>query len=183
MKQLLIALLLLGYFGSGVQAAEEEEKKYAGIFYSELNTNDGSVENKNYVIVVGANLKSGFGMEFFYSDTVDKDEVRSTALAADIRYSSQAWGLLGTYRVGSKFYGVAKAGYTFVDLTADIAGQGKETLDEDGFSYGVGFGIEVGEYGAIELNYLVLPEMEESDLDNHFGLENELTSIGYNWYF
>ncbi len=182
MKQLLIALLLLGYFGSGVQAAGEEEKKYAGIFYSEAESDFGN-ENKNYLLVVGANIKSGFGMEFFYSDTVDKDEARTTA--GDIRFSTQAWGLLGTYRVGSKFYGVAKVGYTFADLKVEVAGQDSATMEEDGFSYGVGFGIEVGEYGAIELNYLVLPEMEliVPGVNMFIGLENELTSIGYNWYF
>ena len=68
-------------------------------------------------------------------------------------------------------------------VKADIAGRSNESLDEDGLSYGVGAGFEVGKNGAIELNYLVLPEMEESLFDENVEFENELTSIGYNWHF
>ena len=182
MKQLLIALLVLGYFGFGVQAAEEVEQRYAGFFYGEVDTNEGDVENMNLGLVIGGRMESGPGIEFFYSDTVDKDEFSEDGFS-DVRYSTQAWGLLGTYKFGTKFYGVVKGGYTFVDLKADIAGRSNESLDEDGLSYGVGAGFEVGKNGAIELNYLVLPEMEESLFDENVEFENELTSIGYNWHF
>jgi hypothetical protein len=182
MKQLLIVLLLLGYFSSGAQAAEDTDRGYVGVFYGELDSGDGDVENKNLGFVLGGSMESGPGVEFFYSDTVDKDESKFTG-SADIRYSTQAWGLLGTYRIGTKYYARLKAGYTFIDVTGQVSGEGSEKFKEEGASYGIGFGIEVGNNGAVELNYLVLPDIELSSGDEFFDVENELISLGYNWYF
>jgi len=181
MKQLIIVLLLLGYFGSSAQAAEGD-RGYAGIFYSEVDSSDGGVENGNLGLVVGGSMKSGAGIEFFYSDTVDKDTFEATGFP-DIRYSTQVWGLLGTYRFGTTVYAMLKAGYTFVDVRADIAGEPNEKFDEDGLSYGVGFGVEVGKSGAVELNYLVLPDIELSSGSENFDVGSEQISLGYNWYF
>ena len=180
MKQILFVLLLLGYFGSGAQATDGD-RGYAGFFYSQVETGD-NVENGNLGLVIGGSMDSGPGIEFFYSDTVDKDTSKSTGLP-DVRFSSQVWGLLGTYRFGSEVYALLKAGYTFVDVRADIAGQPNEKLGEDGLSYGVGFGVEVGKNGAIELNYLVLPDIEESLGDQNVDVGSEQISLGYNWLF
>ena len=189
MKQLLIVLLLLGYFGSGVQAAEDDqrgyedgERGYVGVFYGQVDTSDGGVENGNLGLVIGGSLDSGPGVEFFYSDTVDKDEFQSDTFP-DIRYSTQVWGLLGTYRFGTKQYGLLKAGYTFIDVKGEVAGGTNEKFDEDGLSYGVGFGIEVGNSGAVELNYLVLPDIELSVGTDNLDTENEMYTLGYYWHF
>jgi len=182
MKQLLIVLLLLGYFSSGAQAAENGERGYVGVFYGEVDTNEGSIENRNLGIVVGGSLESGPGVELFYSDTVDKDEFEATGFP-DIRYSTQVWGLLGTYRFGTEFYAMLKAGYTFVDVKGEVAGAANEKFDEDGLSYGLAVGIEVGDNGAVELNYLVLPDIELSVGNENADVENEMMTLGYNWYF
>ena len=181
MKQLLIVLLLLGYFGSGAQATDAD-RGYAGVFYSLVDSSDGDIENGNLGLVVGGSMDSGPGVEFFYSDTIDKDTFESTGFP-DIRYSTQVWGLLGTYKFGTEFYALLKAGYTFVDVSADIAGEPNEKFSEDGLSYGVGFGIEVGKSGAVELNYLVLPDIELSLDDQNFEVGSEQISLGYNWLF
>ena len=182
MKQLLIVLLLLGYFSSGAQAAEGVEKGYVGVYYGEINSGDGDIKNKNLGLVIGGSMESGPGVEFFYTDTVDKDTTVSAGLP-DVRYSTQAWGLLGTYRVGSDFYALLKAGYTFIDVTSQTAGVGSQKFKEDGLSYGIGVGIEVGKSGAVELNYLVLPDIELASGNQFVDVENELISLGYNWYF
>ncbi len=185
MKQLLIALLLLGYFSSGAQAAKDPkdtERGYAGVFYGQIDTSDGDIKNKNLGLVAGGSLESGPGVEFFYSDTVDKDETKSAG-SPDVRYSTQVWGLLGTYRFGTQFYAILKGGYSFVDLTRQTSGSGSQKFKEDGLSYGVGFGIEVGKHGAVELNYLVLPDIELSSNNQFSDVENELISLGYNYHF
>lgn len=184
MKQLLIVLLLLGYFSSGAQAAEDskDEKGYFGIFYGELDSNDGGIKNKNFGLVAGGSMESGPGVEIFYSDTVDEDTT-VTAGAPDVRHSTQAWGLLGTYRFGSEYYALLKAGYAFIDVTSQTAGVGSTKFKEDGWSYGIGVGIEVGNNGAVELNYLVLPDLEITSGSQFADVENELISLGYNWYF
>ena len=68
-------------------------------------------------------------------------------------------------------------------MRADIAGEPNEKFAEDGLSYGVGFGIEVGKSGAVELNYLVLPDIELSLDDQNFDVGSEQISLGYNWLF
>jgi len=127
------------------------------------------------------NIKSGPGIEFFYSDTFDEDDVNTAV--GKIRYETQVWGLLGTYRVGDKVYGLVKAGYTFLDLNAKISGLTSEKWQEEGLSYGVGIGIKVGKNGTVELNYLVLPEVTDRILDLDVEFDNELYSLGYNWNF
>jgi opacity protein-like surface antigen len=187
MKRLLIVFLLLGYFSSGAYAAELGEQKYVGVFYGEVDTEvdsgagDADIENGNLGFVIGGQIESGPGIEFFYSDTIDEDETKTNL--GKIRYDSQVWGLLGTYRFGDKYYALLKAGYTFIDLKAKLSGVPSEKLNEDGLSYGIGFGIEVGKNGAVELNYLVLPEVTDRILGLDVEFDNELTSLGYNWYF
>ena len=129
MKQLLIVLFLLGYFSSGAQAAKDGERGYVGVFYGQVDTSDGGGENGNLGLVIGGSLDSGPGVEFFYSDTVDKDEFQSDTFP-DIRYSTQVWGLLGTYRFGTKHYALLKAGYTFIDVKGEAAGVANEKFDE-----------------------------------------------------
>ena len=184
MKQLLIVLLILGYFSSSAQAQDPDnpDKGYFGVFYGVLDSGDDGIENKNLGIVLGGNLKSGPGVEFFYTNTVDKDEIKTTG-APDIRYETQAWGLMGTYRVGTKVYAKFKAGYTFVDLKGEFSGPGRQNFEEEGWAYGLGVGADVGNNGAIELNYLVLPDIEVSGGNEFFDIENELLSLGYHWYF
>ena len=182
MKQPLIILLLLGFFSSGGYASEHETRNYVGVFYGVVDSGDGDVENGNLGIVIGGNLESGPGIEFFYSETIDKDEFNSSTLP-DLKYSTQVWGLLGSYRIGGDFYGMLKVGYTFVELKADIAGGGSDKIDENGLTYGVAAGMQVGDNGAVELNYLVLPEFEESLNGDNVDYDNELISLGYNWYF
>jgi hypothetical protein len=187
MKQLLIVLLLLGYFSSGAQAQaakdpKDTDKGYIGVFYGEVDSSDGGIENRNLGLVAGGSMESGPGVEFFYSDTVDKD-TNVSAGSPDVRYSTQAWGFFGTYRFGSEYYALLKGGYAFIDVTRQTAGVGSQKFKEDGLSYGVGVGIEVGKNGAVELNYLVLPDIELSSNDQFLDVENELISLGYNWYF
>jgi len=181
MKRLLIVFLLLGYFSSGAYAEEQGEQKYVGVFYGVADSGDGDVKNGNLGMVIGGYVKSGLGVEFFYSDTFDEDDVDTDV--GKIRYETQVWGLLGSYRVGDKYYGQVKAGYTFLDLNAKISGLTSEKWKEEGLTYGVGFGIKVGKNGAVELNYLVLPEVTDriAGLDVEF--DNELYSLGYNWNF
>ena len=179
MKQLLVVLLLLGYFSSSAHATEHGEEKYVGVFYGQASTED--VDNGNLGLVVGGFLESGPGVEFFYSNTVDKDDFEDST-GRIFKYETQAWGLLGTYRFGGDLYAMLKAGYTFVDVKANQIGGSSNTFDEDGLSYGLGVGYRVGENGSVELNYLVLPEIEEIE-----GIlveaDTELLSLGYNWHF
>ncbi|MCP4766655.1 MAG: porin family protein [Gammaproteobacteria bacterium] len=181
MKRLLIVFLLLGYFSSGAYAVEPTEQKYAGVFYGIADSGDGGVKNGNLGLVIGGHVDSGIGIEFFYSDTIDGDD-ESTSLGK-IRYESQIWGLLGTYRFGDKYYGLIKAGYTFLDLEAKITGLTREKWKEEGLSYGIGFGVRVGKNSAVELNYLVLPDVTDRILGFDVEFDNELYGLGYNWFF
>lgn len=188
MKRLLIVFLLLGYFSSGAYAEEQAEQKYVGVFFGKANSNvdigigDADIENGNVGIVVGGHAESGLGFEFFYSNTVDQDD--DTLAAGKVRYDSQIWGFLGSYRISSgPVYGLAKAGYAFLDLQAKVSGLSQEKYKEEGLSYGVGAGIEVGGHGAIELNYLILPDINERIDGFDTEIETELITLGYNLYF
>ncbi len=183
MKQLVIVLLLLGYFSSGAQAKEGDEDgnlTYFGVSASQVETDD--IENNNFGIVLGGSSEAGPGAELFYSDTFDGERVKTTGFP-DVDYSTQVWGLLGTYRFGTEVYARLKFGYASVDVRADVAGSGTETFDEGGWSYGIGVGIEVGKSGAVELNYLVLPEIDLTIGDQFETVDSDLVSLSYNWYF
>ena len=182
MKRLLIVMLLLGYFSNGAYATEHEEHKYIGVYYAWVDINDGDVENGNLGLVLGGYMDSGIGVEFFYTDTIDEDEFDNPD-GNNIKYESQVWGLLGTYRFGQdKVYGLVKAGYVFIDLNARIVGGRSNRTDEDGLAYGIGGGVRVGKNGSVELNYLILPEIEDID-GIQVDAEQELISLGYNWHF
>ena len=187
MKRLLIVFLLLGYFSSGAYANEHGERMHFGVFYGKADSNvdigidDDDIENGNLGFVIGGHAESGMGFEFFYSDTVDQEE--NDTVLGKVRYDSQIWGLLGNYRIGDKFYALIEAGYTFIELRAKVSGFSAEKYKEDGLSYGIGFGIEVGKHGAVELKYLVLPDINERIVGFDVEIENELTTLGYNWYF
>ena len=193
MKRLLIVFLLLGYFSSGAYADErgepdeQGERNHVGVFYGKANSNvdiglgDDDIENGNLGIVFGGHSESGLGFELFYSNTVDQEE--SDSVDGKVRYDAQIWGLLGNYRVGNEFYGLVQVGYAFIDLRAKVSGFASEKVKEEGLSYGIGFGIEVGKHGAVELKYLVLPDIYERIGGFDTEIDNDLTTLGYNWYF
>jgi hypothetical protein len=183
MKQLLIVILLLGYFSSGAQAkegAEDGSLIYFGVSASQVESED--IDNYNYGIVIGGSIDKGPGAELFYSNTFDGERVETTGFP-DVDYSTQVFGLLGTYRFGTQIYTRLKLGYASVDVRADVAGSGTQDFDEAGWSYGIGVGIEVGKRGAVELNYLVLPDIDLTIGDQFETVDSDLISLGYNWYF
>ncbi|MCP4300378.1 MAG: porin family protein [Gammaproteobacteria bacterium] len=181
MKKLLIVFLLLGYFSPGAYAEEPGERKYAGVFYGIVDSGDGDVEAGNLGLVIGGYVKSGLGVELIFSDTINEDDKENNL--GKVRYKSQVWGLLGSYRFGDKVYGLVKAGYTFLDVSGRITGLSSEKWEEEGLSYGIGAGVKVGRSGTIELNYLVLPDVTDRILNTDVEFENELISLGYNWNF
>ena len=87
--------------------------------------------------------KSGFGLEF-EGTFVDMDEN-----SVDLEYESYA--LYGTFRTSGKYYAKLRAGYLEETLKSDT-----KKWDEEGFSGGILFGIELGDAFTVEAGYTVI---------------------------
>lgn len=87
--------------------------------------------------------KSGFGLEF-EGTFVDMDENN-----VDLEYESYA--LYGVYRTPGKYYAKLRAGYLEETLESD-----SKKWEEDGFSGGIAFGMELGDAFSIEAGYTVI---------------------------
>jgi len=87
--------------------------------------------------------KSGFGFEF-EGTFVDMD-----AGSEDAEYESYA--IYGTYRTSGEYYAKIRAGYLEETLESDT-----QKWEEDGFSGGIVFGLEVSDAFTIEAGYTVI---------------------------
>lgn len=87
--------------------------------------------------------KSGFGLEF-EGTFVDMDEN-----SIDLEYESYA--LYGTYRTPGKYYAKLRAGYLEETLKSNT-----KKWEEQGFSGGILFGIELADAFTIEAGYTVI---------------------------
>ncbi|MDX2321881.1 MAG: hypothetical protein QNK26_14945 [Moritella sp.] len=87
--------------------------------------------------------KSGFGFEF-EGTFVDMDKNNT-----DLEYESYA--IYGTYRTPGKYYARLRAGYLEETLKSNI-----NKWEEDGFSGGIQFGMELGDAFSIEAGYTVI---------------------------
>jgi hypothetical protein len=91
--------------------------------------------------------KSGFGLEF-EGTFADMDENN-----IDMEYESYA--IYGTFRTPGQYYAKLRAGYLEETLKSDT-----KKSEEDGFSGGIAFGIELSDAFTIEAGYTVI----EADL-------------------
>ncbi|WP_242065908.1 hypothetical protein [Moritella sp. F3] len=87
--------------------------------------------------------KSGFGLEF-EGTFVDMD-----AGNKDAEYESYA--IYAAYRTSGQYYAKLRAGYLEETLKTDT-----QKWEEDGFSGGIAFGIELGDAFTIEAGYTVI---------------------------
>ena len=87
--------------------------------------------------------KSGFGLEF-EGTFVDMDE-------NNIDFEYESYALYGAYRTPGKFYAKLRAGYLEETLKSNTS-----KLEDDGFSGGIAFGMELGDAFSIEAGYTVI---------------------------
>jgi len=87
--------------------------------------------------------KSGFGLEF-EGTFVDMDEN-----SLDLEYESYA--LYGTFRTSGKYYAKLRAGYLEETLKSNT-----KKWEEEGFSGGILFGIELGDAFTVEAGYTII---------------------------
>ena len=91
--------------------------------------------------------KSGFGLEF-EGTFVDMDE-------NNIDFEYESYAIYAAYRTPGKFYAKLRAGYLEETLKSNT-----RKWEDDGFSGGVLFGIELSDAFTIEAGYTVI----EADL-------------------
>ncbi|MCP4392445.1 MAG: outer membrane beta-barrel protein [Gammaproteobacteria bacterium] len=177
MKPVIYVIFLSALFA--VPAAHAEGN-YAGILYGQVKSEDIDTDNLGFTI--GTSADKGAGFEFFYAPTLNEDEISSGSLEADITIDT--YGLLAFYKTDDDVFGgylKFKGGIAVVDLEFDFGDDGKLDDDTSGLAYGIGIGIRTGR-GALELNYLVLPEFDDFrgiDVD----AEVDMFSISYLWDF
>ncbi|SQD76825.1 porin family protein [Moritella yayanosii] len=87
--------------------------------------------------------QSGFGLEF-EGTFVDMDE-------NNIDFEYESYAIYGTYRTSGEFYAKIRAGYLEETLKSDT-----KKWEEDGFSGGIAFGLEVSDAFTIEAGYTVI---------------------------
>ncbi len=147
MKKLLPFMLALSTIATTSAMAEDKTSGdvdfYLGAKTGYIYTAFDELDPKIPATFLVGIQKSGFGLEF-EGTFVDMDEN-----SVDLEYESYA--LYGTFRTSGKYYAKLRAGYLEETLKSDT-----KKWDEEGFSGGILFGIELGDAFTVEAGYTVI---------------------------
>jgi hypothetical protein len=169
MKMHLVVTLLITVFIAPLAHA------YGGIIYGQVEAEDAEVGNLG--LVIGDVSTTGFGVEGFFSFTVDKD----TASDPDSELSIDAFGIMGVYRSPGPAYFKVKAGVAQIELEVDFSDFSNINEEESGLAYGIAVGTSIGS-GALELSYTVLPKIEKIE-DFEVDVDVDMIALTYLWGF
>lgn len=179
MKKYCIALILAGWFVSPfAQAEEAQEDMYLGIAYARLSVED--VKPDNLAIIVGGSAENGFGGEVFYMSTISDDT--ETVGSTKFKYSTDALGLLATYKTPGKVYVKGKAGWATYGVKIVSSGNPSQDESHAGLVYGLGVGVKFTT-GSVELTYLKFPDLDEFDGIALDSTEVDSLSLAYQFHF
>lgn len=176
MKNHLIALATI-LASALVTPAAMATGPYGGLAFGQFSSED--IDTGNLGIALGSINESGLGYELFYSFSVIDDEQTSNGITTEA--DSDVIGLYVVYQTLGNVYFKAKAGYGFANITFDI--EDADSIDDstDGFTYGLGGGISIGD-GSLELTYYRFPDFEEFD-GVDVDAEVEVINLTYLWSF
>ncbi|QUM76214.1 hypothetical protein HWV00_08270 [Moritella sp. 24] len=147
MKKLIPAILSLSAIATTSVMAEDKTSGdvdfYLGAKTGYIYTAFDELDPKVPATFLVGIQKSGFGLEF-EGTFVDMDEN-----SVDLEYESYA--IYGTYRTPGQYYAKLRAGYLEETLKSD-----KNKWEDQGFSGGILFGIELNDAFTIEAGYTVI---------------------------
>jgi hypothetical protein len=176
MKKYFVALILAGLSVSPLAQAEEA---FVGAMFGQLKVED--IEPRNLGITLGGTADNGFGFEVFYLFTVDEDT--QTVLGDKVDSSTDALGLLASYKTPGNIYFKGKVGWGLAGLRVDVRGVGSADDDTSGFVYGAAIGATLERIGTLELSYLKFPDFDEFDGLALDSADVEFVSLAYMWNF
>ncbi len=166
----LVGLVLLAT-ASVVGANETSEETFVPYTYGEIhlgqtNTslNQGD-QDFSYITLGGSygyQFHQNFGTEFFMSFAINKktDDITSAFVGTNVKTTFNAFGGYLVGKTTGDFYGKVKLGLIGSQFTYSAGGYEDESSTDVGISYGLGVGIK-GQAVGVELNYLVMPEVDD----------------------
>ena len=138
--------------------------KYGEITIAEDVPESGS-DIRNLGFVLGKAVNDVISMEFEYTTTVSKDDdYGGTGASAEL----DTIGFFVVAKSKGDFYGKARLGYTRVtteDLEDTAIIDWGNSDNNYGIAAGLGAGFKFMEGGAIELEYMLYPEIEDVEID------------------
>lgn len=126
------------------------------LFIDDVPDSDGA-NIQNIGFTFGKGINSVLAMEFTYNVTVTEDDTDLGDLSGD------NIGLYLVAKTPGTVYFKGRFGYTRTTLERDFRG---DSFDHNsyGLAYGIGGGVKIVKGGAIELEYTLLPEVEDSGI-------------------
>lgn len=150
--------------------------KYGRLTIAEDIPDEDGTDIRNLGFAFGRGFNDHMAMEFSYNFTATEDDTDSGDLSAD------SIGLFLVAKTTGTVYVKGRLGYTRLTLERNFAGNSFDH-NEYGIAYGLGLGARVGP-GAIELEYTVLPEIEDDDfVGAPVEVESDFVSVAYVWGF
>jgi hypothetical protein len=171
-KILLSSIVLIASFDT---FAQSESTFYPG-WYGNINLgsakttlNDGN-QNFTFMNIGGAfgyRFSELFATEFFmsFSTNGERDDFVSYILGQEVEAEYDAVGFYATLQSKGDIYAKGRAGLIESRFTYTSKGYGDESENDIGLSYGIGGGVKNGRL-AFELDYLVMPEVDDPIFDN-----------------
>lgn len=111
----------------------------------------------------------------------DTDDYTSGLVGEKVEAEFDSFGAFVVGRLGQKVYGIARAGLVNSRFTYSAKGYEDEKEDAFGLGFGIGGGVNVGK-AQWELNYLVLPEVDDPIFTAE-SYETDMLTIGFNYYY
>ena len=176
MVRMIAALLLACLFAA---APAQAENYYAGVFYGQVESDEIDVETGNLGLTFGSVAESGLGFEVLLALTVEDDEIGSGVLTADA--STSIAGFFAMYKTPGNYYAKIKGGFAHIDVEIDFDNFDTASDNNTDIAFGLTLGARFGN-GALELSYLVLPELDEFEGAN-IDADFDMLSLGFNWHF
>lgn len=150
--------------------------KYGRLTIAEDVPDEDGADIRNMGFTFGKGINDHVATEFSYNFTVTEDENDSGDISAD------SIGFFVVGKTKGAVYVKGRLGYTRLTLERNFAGS---SFDHNayGIAYGLALGARVGP-GAIELEYTVLPEIEDDDfVGAPIEVESDFLSVAYVWGF
>jgi len=147
--------------------------KYGRLTIAEDVPDSDGADIRNLGFAFGKGINEVLAMEFIWNTTVTEDDTSSGNLSAD------TIGLYMVAKTPGRVYFKGRVGYIRSTLERDFSG---DSFDHNsyGIAYGVGLGVKIAKGGAIELEYTLLPSIDDSGfVGAPVEVESDFLSVSY----
>jgi hypothetical protein len=147
--------------------------KYGRVTIAEDIPDSDGADIRNLGFAFGKGINDTLAIEFDYNTTVTEDDTSSGDLSAD------TIGLYLVAKTQGTVYFKGRVGYTRTTLERNF---NDDSFDHNsyGIAYGAAAGVKIGKSGAIEIEYTIMPDIDDSGfVGAPVEVESDFVSISY----